>query len=407
MGVYLSLAVTLVRLLNLLLGTTGEAMNMTVALLDSACITSVIDCLHCQKLEAASPWAYKTAIEATAELITNPHFGLAPSPEGARASVGDFGEIQKHLSLRPSKPLFTESVAAKAEQKASNWFRNSSIKFGQSFREQMDAENFKAWLNHEIDFIWKNHTESQRGLFNKKLIPDLTILMGKSPEELEELQQLSGNWQEVQRLAKTRRSDKDFVLLSEAYAGAFFLRGIYHDYVARLSGYTIMPHRLRRISGFLPQRTKTPLHFENSPTTSYLADLILQCARNEQAAHRAATYAVYVSNARQSLDSLDLSPKSTIEDEIEAAARAGKTIKLHAKPAWVYNALDAGIALLSGGITSFSLDPFYGFAVGGSMWMVSRNENIGLRLGKAMFDTESRFKAMLAGPPGRLGANWN
>jgi hypothetical protein len=344
--------------------------------------------------------------------------GLAPSPEGRNVSFGEFAKIQEDLHLLPRDASFSrrlDSNSPQAEHDAKDWFVANSGQFRESFEQLKVEKDFETWLSHEVDFIWEDHTKSQHGLFNPKLIPNLALLLSRDEKELTELHHLSGHWPEVQRLTRIREANPQYELLSDAYAGAFLLRGIYHDNVAVLNAHTIMPHRLRRIRGFLPERTEAITSFEQNQTVPLLADLILQCARKEKSIDRSVAYSKYISNARQKLDSLDLSPKSRFENAADAAADAAVVIGLHTQSKKLYELLDIGVALLGTVSPAIVFQRFLGFsesvvpdlAVAIGMWALSKEKNIGLRLGTKVWDTESRFEAMLAGPPGRLGGYWN
>jgi hypothetical protein len=274
-----------------------------------------------------------------------------------------------------------------------------------SFATIYQTPDFQLWLDHEISFIWKNHSASQNGLFNTALFPQLARLLDIDQAALSELRQLSAASKELSNLIRIRPSTSDFDSLCRAYTGAFFLRSAYHDYIADLSDLTIMPHRLRR-EGFLPNRTIAPFRLEECPTTARLADLILRSARKEHANDRAGAYVTYVRTARERYDDLDLSPKATRAAGENATIDAAKAIGLHTRGPWLYHAFDAGLALLGAGVTSFLFEPFWAFAAGVSIWGLSKKGFVGPRRAEKL-DTRHRLKGMMKKSHGRLGGSWD
>ena len=380
---------------------------MKIGLIDSASITSIIDCLHVSDLKQASFWAYRSAIESTVVLISNPYFGIVPSPERRKESVGDFSVIQSDLGLKPIRDFPSESAHEAATRESNLWLYKNSEQLRKNFWSIYSDADFQLWLNNEIDFIWAFHAESQGSLFNKSLIDKISgLIQVEDKNYITELHSLSGNQKELLSLIESKPDTEDFRTLCKAYAAAFFLRSAYHDFLAQHNGHTIFPHSLRLENGFLPQRKEPQISFEETISAARLAELIILSARKEPEKHRAKAFSDYITKTRKNYERIDLTPKSTKELGTEATVNAARIIGVHTRGRWFERAINASIILATGGITAFFLNPFVGFGVSAAISALSIGVNPGKKYGH-VFDTKRRIRNMLSDfPNGRLNAKW-
>jgi hypothetical protein len=335
-------------------------------MVDSASITCLVGCLQCNNLNTASRVAYRSSIEATSVLLLNRSFGIAP-PKEQGSSSGDFAVLQETLPRLLSHVQPTLMNIQQANKYSDEWFDQSQHLIRPAFWAMYANKDFQLWLEHEIQFIWRHHARSQKGLFNPGLIPKIAVLLNNeekhieiNEEELLRLQKLSGDDEVIEEYVKRHPDNDEFNYTKLAYVAAFVLRTSYQDKLAELMDYDILHQILRRENKeYMGEVRGVTIPLEKEFVVGCFAHLLIEAARQNSPEYRAAAFASHLSNAREMAIAKELDQRklNTGDELITALQESFLKLGLDVNKRWIFETIDMAIAMAAP-LTTIVLNTF-------------------------------------------------
>lgn len=256
---------------------------------------------------------------------------------------------------------------------------------------------------------WIEHSHRKEGLFDQSLLPWIAkILPEFSEEELRAAWRASRDDDALKRYARGKERDTpQFAGIEAAYIVAVLLRGIYHEYwgKTRVEPVQVMHHRLRLLT--LPAtRRAASGEFTPSTTLKFLSNIILASAFEER--RHEARIALWAENVRAARaahfnDVIDLLDPLDEETALRRAADAAGMMQIRTWGTTFERALDNLVGLGVGGLTSFVLRSWEGFAVGET---ARRITHPGRRIARLVKGRVRLLEELAESGPGRIEGTW-
>jgi len=397
---------------------------MSEGYIDSATMHEVIAALMHKRPEECYAWAWQGAIETTCTLIGTEHLKLPPAPGFEGATSGLYADFLQILSSIVSRSRPTGDIEQKARRQAKAWVRRNATGIRSHYEQlKMDKQNFARWLNPNVSDKWTDrwpgfnieHSRRLDGLMDRTFLSEISSILNKSEPELQRIWTLSCDTTLLEEYAKHQPDDDDFRLMRDAFVVSALVRGVYHDYVAKDSGWQIMHHPLRQAA--LPRSLKRSAgEYPVSNTQRYFSSIILAGAFKQRTLDaRVKCWGENVSKARGPAltGDIDLGLKGNDDVAKDVAIRAAQRLHIttHSKQAIkiLDEALNAAWALGGLVLTSFLLSPWEAAGVSAAMYAATRvvtakEESIGNLLVSAT--REHRLRDLVDAGPGRVERTW-
>jgi hypothetical protein len=381
---------------------------MPLTCIDSASIYAVAHFLLFDSPDDLDAWTMSAARETTTQLLINTSLVKISSPETKLPPFGQYGDIRKELAGCILDSTDLAQWHERAMRNTLTWTGRMSLRIRRELDSALASDECVSWLAHDKIRIWEHHRQTSAGLFNKAFLNVIGVTLDISATDAARLHRLSGDLAAVRAYVGRSVLREDFAVIERAYVLSAIYRGVYQDYVARLSNSSVLQHPLRRNDAFYPDVVrKSRLRAPVPNTVSLLSDIILWASRTEREKQRVSAFAKYVALMRSGVLSgeIDVSAKSTFNVARDSAIRSAKQLGIRTRGHAFYKSMDLILSLGSGAITAFVLSPFEGFMFGGASYALAEKFEIGQRIGR-MFDTERRLRLMIEESAGRMNSTW-
>jgi hypothetical protein len=386
------------------------AVRMVVGMMDNTCIYEVVEALSSNGPAKCHLWAWKSAVEVTCVIVGSQHLRLAPSPTRDGLPSGQFGQLLLGLSEFVQTAEAAPAAAKSAKQATKRWLRDHPGRVAETYRVTARSAEFRAWLDWFTRNVWEEHASRLGGLFDPDFIPQMVPILELPRGDLEKLWHISNDSPAVARLARRQPDTPTFRSLQDAYVVSALIRGKYHDYVARKSGWQIMHHPLR--ATLLPAwGNRAGQEYPISGTEAYFANIILGSAYSHPRRNRLNEWTTNVLAARCAWRAgiIDLRPKLTDDIALAAAVRAARQLDVPCHSRTLDRALEVAASLGVGGLSSFTLTGWESLAAAGGTAVIAylaKDKEPSRRAISVITRRGGRLQALAKAGPGRIDRLW-
>ena len=376
--------------------------NVTQAVVDSASVTEIVEVYSYSRPDAVHRWAWQSALEVTACLLTMRHVAIMPAPGPSGQAVGPHADLAQGLAFveRPGAP---SELAAIAAAHVRRWSRRSAADIRNAFQTiRSETHSYEAWLKWCIGMMWPDHAQRLGGLFDRLFLHELALILGLEQEFLQEVWSQSGNAKTVAHWAADFPDTADFRAARDAYVVSALIRGRYHDYIASKHRQQIIHAPFRDRPEILGRLSSKPgIEFKVANTEWYLANIVVANAFGIVGLRRRIRrWLQTVQKLRLvnlSEDPLDLRPRASEDGSLTAAVRAARRVGVRTRGNLVDEALQASFDTGSGILTSWCLQGWAGLAASMATSLITR---------RLPAFTERHFHTLALAGPGRIRREW-
>lgn len=379
---------------------------------DSASLYEVVNYLRLGR--NANGWAARVSHELGALFVGAPRIHIMPGFERDGAPSDTYGQMVASLTDRVQTFEVSAEVKVRALSRTRRWARRNSDKVrsmlanlhdGTYTDGQEDYAPFAEWLANFFRYNTVEHSSRLGGVFNKTLIPELSLILQVPKEDLTRIWHLSCD---SDFLARNRFLDRNsgeaLQIMWDACATAAMLRGRFHDGIAELSRVQVVHHPVR--SPVLKKLAAGSAEiYQATDAQQFLSAILLNAAlREKSTGARVATWSESVGVTRFLLAQglLDLSPKPTLESAERAAVEAARRVGVPAYGNAVSQAVEFATLIGVGAATSFTLTPWEGFALAVVAGAAARVPQVQKVIEDSRRASRRKLRRLAAAPPGRL-----
>ena len=362
----------------------------------------------------SNKWSVQVSHELGAIFIGAPLVHIMPGfePDGAPSDV--YGKLIYHLADKVKILEVAPDAQAIALRRTRQWTRNQPNKirdtlqrlYAGTYNDQgEDYTPFLEWLTNFFEHNAIEHSIRLKGVFNRTLIPELSIILQIPKPDLERVWGMSCDTGYLRRVRSLERTSAEAVqIMWDACATAAMIRGRYHDSIAEISQVQVVHHPVRS-----PMLKK--LHdpdgsfYQATDTQQILAAITLHAAlREKDTDSRVASWVDSIGTTRLMVSQgrLDLAQKPTLELSERAAANAAREVGIAAHSKLMTEALELMTVLSVGAATSFTLTPWEGFAAAAAMATATRVPQVQRLIESPKHASRRKLRQLAKAPPGRL-----
>jgi hypothetical protein len=362
----------------------------------------------------SNKWAMQVSKELGAIFIGAPRVHIMPGFEPHGLPSDDYGQLVYRLADKVRIFEVRPEVQLISLRRTKRWARDQSRKIyetlqqlytGQYIDLSEDYSPFVEWLTNFFQHNSVEHTLRLKGVFNRTLIPELSLIMQVPRPDLEHVWLMSCDpWHLRQARTLDRAAREDVQIMWDACAVAAMLRGRYHDGIAELSHVQVVHHPVR--SPMLKKlHTRPDTIYNATETQQLLATITLHAALREKGTESRVAAWVEIVGATRLLvarGSLDLAEKPTLELAERAAVEAARKVGIPAHGKLVSDALEFLAVLGVGAATSFALTPWEGFAAAAGTATATRIPQVQRVIEFPQRASRRKLRQLAKAPPGRL-----
>jgi hypothetical protein len=382
---------------------------------DSASLYEVVNYLRLGR--SANRWAVQVSHDLGALFIGAPRIHIMPGFERDGFPSDAYGKMV--ASLTDTVRIFDipAEVKVRALGRMRRWARRNPDKVRDMLGKLYDGTYadgredygpFVEWLANFFRYNTVEHSSRLGGVFNKTLIPELSLTLQVPKDDLVKAWHMSCDSEFLSRSRfLDRASGEPLRIMWDACATAAMLRGRFHDGIAELSGVQVVHHPVR--SPVLKKLTAgSEVVYQATDTQQFLSAILLNAALREKGTDaRVAAWSgsVGVTRSLAAQGLLDLSQQPTLDSAERAAVEAARKIGVPAYGSVVSQALELVAVVGVGAATSFTLTPWEGFAFAAAAGAAVRVPQVQRVLEDSRRASRRKNRRLAAAPPGRLARN--
>ena len=250
------------------------------------------------------------------------------------------------------------------------------------------------WIEEGVNYRWQKDLIRKNGIFDKDIIPEISIFTGITTKELNLLWSLCNRKTVLDDIMHHTGSD-EYGLITKAYLAAAIIRGIYHDYVAKHFSNQIYHHPLRK--EYLPQDNldkNSILNIELPLSFKLYIFLIFNCSFQEKQLE--AKIETFVHNISLSRDAyareiIYFNEHNFYDAAVDEAINNARIARIRTYPKYSDSLINLFIVSATTLLGSFLLSGWEGAAVGfGASIPTILKIDLGERVAQASFSSTKR-----------------
>lgn len=375
---------------------------MTDALVDWTTLFTLVTALERRMPEQWSRWVW-TSILASANLAWR-HSSLvvAPYPGRLGAVIKPFSLIEQAGGgiIRTSETPSPENLT-----KARRWGTRYRTAIAEAVCGGSASKEFDQWNDWAVSHWYKAHASSTGGLFDKALIPQISLILDCDQGELKRLHAITCDPKVVQRWSKGRSQGADFELAHLAYCTSSIIRGRYYRYHSMSSHRQYLSHPIRNI---IHEDYGTVEAMGDDAVFVFLASIVLGGALAQLTLkERVHTWFDGVQRVRAALNHgvAAVRDDNTVDSALRRAVELAKACGVETHPKYVGKLADLAVSLGLGSL-GFFLAPWAAFVIGSGYAVVASKYSAGKWTAKRVYSSDKRIENMALRPPGlfRVGS---
>lgn len=374
-------------------------MGLSKGYIDSASFHMLVLALRNGKPSQWSSWMWETTQYVTCALWALPTFAIPPDPSPHHGAGGSYGQLLKELSVVFRGIDYTDPKALKQTRQ---WARKDPKRRLALCRNVQSDPRFMQWVDSYISFFWVRHSLMHGALFTAEFIPELSLMLECSRDDLKKVHELSAVQSQVAKWSKKRPNTEDFQLAVDAFCITTLLRGRYHDYAARNTGMHIMHHPMREP---MLRKIKRSDLFGISNTQQYVTNILVAAALKQTGIKaRIHSWACNVLKVRSALADgrLDLRSKDRDDVALKSALDAVKKSGVEVHPRSLETLIDILLGLSVGALTGFTLASWLGVPSGAAASIVARVTGTPKKIVRGGYRTRLNLRRLARARAGRV-----